>query len=136
MNPQKTTVDWLRFRGKAEPKEILEALRPMYGVVGPHLRLEPLQRGMLGFKLASNIVLGDMPLGRMDYGGESQRDWVRVDIHGKGCEWVEDWSGVDHLEQVPSAQIRRCDIRATHDEDIDYRCGGEAASCRASRSGR
>ena len=113
MSSQKTTVDWLRFRGKADPRDILETLRPMYGLVGSGLRLEPLQRGILGFQQACNITIGDMPIGRMDYGGESQRDWVRVDITGKGCEWVEDWTMVQKLEEVPDAQIRRLDIALT-----------------------
>jgi phage replication initiation protein len=85
----------------------------MYGAAGVALKLEHLERGILGFQQASTINLGGMPIGRMDFGGESQRDWVRVDITGKGCEWVQDWSMVQKVEEVPEAQIRRLDIALT-----------------------
>lgn len=113
MNPQKTTVDWLRFRVKDEPRAILEALRPAYGHIGEYLRLQPLERGILGFKQACSISVHDMPIGRMDYGGESQREWVRVDIPGKGCEWLQDWDETRRIEELESAQLRRLDIALT-----------------------
>jgi phage replication initiation protein len=113
MSPQKTTVDWFRFRVKAEPRDILEALRPAYGDIGEHLSLQPLERGILGFKQACTLNVADMPLGRLDYGGESQRDWVRVDITGKGCEWVRDWSETRRIEELDSAQLRRLDLALT-----------------------
>jgi DNA relaxase NicK len=113
MSPQKTTIDWLRFRGKAEPRDILQTLRPLYGSVASALVLEPLERGILGFQQACAIKIADMPIGRMDFGGESQREWVRVDITGKGCEWVQDWSMVQKVEEIPDAQIRRLDIALT-----------------------
>lgn len=113
MTVQKTSIDWLRFRAQSEPREILETMRPMFGDVGSYLKLLPLDRGMLGFQQAANISLGDMPLGRMDYGGESQKGWVRVDLSGKGCEWVRDWEQVGALEELPTAQIRRLDIALT-----------------------
>lgn len=109
----KTTVDWLRFRAKEEPVQILEALRPMYGRMAGDLHLEAGQKGILGFRQASTIKLQDIPIGRMDFGGESQRGWVRVDIPGKGCEWVQDWCATDEVESLTSAQIRRLDIALT-----------------------
>ena len=113
MNPQKTTVDWLRFRSKAEPRDIIETLRPMFGNDSKHLHLKQLDRGILGFQQAAQICLADMPLGRMDFGGESQKGWVRADLSGKGCEWVKDWEAVSAVEELPSAQIRRLDIALT-----------------------
>lgn len=113
MTPQKTTIDWLRFRVQAEPRDIVKTLVPMFGEFGGALKLVPLERGMLGFKQASTITIGDMPLGRMDYGGDSQKGWVRVDIGGKGCEWVKDWEQVGAVEELPAAQIRRLDIALT-----------------------
>jgi phage replication initiation protein len=113
LNPQKTTVDWLRFRVKEEPHAILEALRPAYGHIGEHLSLHKLQRGILGFQQACSINVGDMPLGRMDFGGASQREWVRVDIGGKGCEWLQDWGEMRRVEEMESAQLRRLDIALT-----------------------
>ena len=109
----KTTVDWLRFRAKQDPGEILEALRPLYGRLADDLHLLPGQKGILGFQQSSTIKLLDIPIGRMDFGGESQRGWVRVDIPGKGCEWVQDWCATDGVESLNSAQIRRLDIALT-----------------------
>lgn len=113
MTPQKTTVDWLRFRVQSEPRDIIKTMVPMFGEFGGALKLLPLDRGMLGYQQASNISLGDMVLGRMDYGGESQKGWVRVDLTGKGCDWVKDWQQVGAIEALPSSQIRRLDIALT-----------------------
>jgi len=113
LNPQKTTVDWLRFRTKTEPRDILEALRPLYGDLGEHLNLKPLGKGILGFTQGSTLQLCDMPLGRMDFGGESQRDWVRVDITGKGCEWAKQWEELPRIEELPAAELRRLDLALT-----------------------
>jgi DNA relaxase NicK len=85
----------------------------MFGEFGGALKLQHLARGMLGFQKASQICIGDMPLGRMDFGGESQQGWVRVDLSGKGCEWVKDWDQVASVEELPHAQIRRLDIALT-----------------------
>lgn len=116
MTPQKTTVDWLRFRTQAEPRDVLEVLKPMFGT-GRHefagLSLVHMDKGILGFKQAATICMGDMPVGRMDYGGESQKGWVRVDLTGKGCEWVQDWDAVEAVEQLPKSQIRRLDLALT-----------------------
>lgn len=113
MIPQKTTVDWLRFRAQAEPRDILHSMRPMFGEFSKALKLVHLDRGLLGFQQGAQILLGDMPLGRMDYGGESQRGWVRTDLGGKGCEWVADWEAAESLEDLPSSQIRRADLALT-----------------------
>ena len=113
MNLQKTTIDYLTFRTQADPREALEALKPMFGTLGPDLRLRPLERGAMGFQQAAQIVIEDMPVARMDFGGESQRGWVRASMTGKGCEWVQDWSAVQSVEDLPKAELRRLDIALT-----------------------
>jgi DNA relaxase NicK len=133
----KTTVDWLRFRTQAQPLEVLEALRPLYGDLGSHLRLKPLQRGALGFQQAAQVLIGDMSIGRLDYGGESQRGWVRADMPGKACEWVRDWDALEEVEALPSTELRRVDLALTtwrgevgHERVVAahaagrFRCGG------------
>jgi len=85
----------------------------MFGDMGQYTRIKSLERGILGFQQASSINIGDMPVGRMDYGGESQRGWVRVDLTGKGCEWVKDWDQLGHVEELPSSEIRRLDLALT-----------------------
>lgn len=113
MTPQKTSIDWLRFRSKADPKQALEALKPMFGTMGCNLLLKPRQRGILGFEQACDLSIWDMPIGRMDFGGDSQRGWVRTDITGKGCEWVQNWEALQEVEALPGAEIRRCDVALT-----------------------
>ena len=113
MNPQKTSVDWLRFRAQEEPRAIIQGMKPMFGELGVHLHLKHLERGILGFQQGAQIMLADMVLGRMDYGGESQKGWVRTDLSGKGCEWVTDWEQVGAVEEMPSAQVRRLDLALT-----------------------
>lgn len=85
----------------------------MFGVLGPALRLTPFDRGILGFQQGAAIDAGGMTLGRMDFGGESQRGWVRVDVPGKGCEWVRDWAALAEVESVASTELRRVDIALT-----------------------
>lgn len=109
----KTCVDWLRFRTQADPLSVLEAVRPLYGDMGQHIHLKTGERGILGFKQGAKLMLSDMVLGRMDFGGDAQRGWVRMDIPGKGCEWVKDWDSIDNLEALPSAEIRRLDVCLT-----------------------
>lgn len=111
---QKTTVDYLRFRAQAEPRDVIEAMRPLFGdTLGSALKFRFLDRGTLGFTQAAQIVIGDMPVARMDYGGDSQRGWVRTEMTGKGCEWVQEWDALHQLEQLPSAEPRRLDIALT-----------------------
>lgn len=121
MSPQKTTIDYLRFRVQEEPPAVLEALRPAFGTMGSDLHFSHLQRGAQGFQQASQILIGDMPVARLDFGGESQRGWVRTELTGKGCEWVQDWDALDVVEALPSAQIRRLDIAlTTWDGEVDH----------------
>lgn len=109
----KTTVDYLAFRSQADPRQALDALRPMFGTLGHNLALKPLERGAMGFQQAAQIVIADMPVARVDFGGESQRGWLRAVITGKGCEWVQDWPAVETVEALPASEIRRLDIALT-----------------------
>lgn len=113
MNPTKTTIDWLRFRTQAEPLAGLEALRGLYGDHGELVNLKPLDRAKDGFQQACAVRMGDMVLGRVDFGGSSQRGWVRWNISGHGCEWVKDWDALADVEALPAAEIRRADIALT-----------------------
>jgi DNA relaxase NicK len=98
---------------------------PLYADIAP-LTLLPIGRGLYGYQQASQIIMAGVPLGRMDYGGESQRGWVRVDVPAKGCEWIKDWDLLSSVEQLPSAQLRRLDIalttwegQMTHDKVVE-----------------
>ena len=85
----------------------------MFGTLGGDLRLKPLERGILGFKQGAQIVVEDLVLGRLDYGGEHMRGWVRADLSGGGCEWVTNWAAADSLDDLANASIRRVDVALT-----------------------
>jgi DNA relaxase NicK len=68
---------------------------------------------MDGFQQACSILLGDIELGRMDFGGEVMRGWVRVNFTGQGCQWVSDWDAIADLEALPAAEPRRLDLALT-----------------------
>lgn len=104
----------------------------MYGTLGPSLTLGAPCRGLLGFQKGIPVMVGDLPLGRMDWGGDSQKGWLRLDVPGKGCGFVQDWDAVEDLEELPSAQLRRLDIALTtwhgevrHDDVINAHSRGE-----------
>lgn len=127
-----TTIDWLRFRTRADPGEALQALRPMFGTLGHHLKLGDPCKGLLGFQRGIPIKLADATLGRMDWGGDSQRGWLRVDVPGKGCGFVEDWDALEDVEALPAAEIRRLDIalttwegQVTHEAVVEAHARGE-----------
>ena len=113
MRETTTTIDWLRFRTQGDPGEVLQASRGLFGTLGPDLRLGEHGRGALGFRHALPIVIGDMTLGRIDFGGESQRGWARVDFGGKACAFVQDWDAIEDIEALPAAELRRTDIALT-----------------------
>jgi phage replication initiation protein len=106
-------------------------MKPMFGERGDWLHLKHLPRGILGFQQAAQIMIADKPVGRMDYGGDSQKGWVRVDLSGQGCELVEDWDQVGAVEELPAAQIRRLDLalttwagEVTHEQVVQAHQGG------------
>lgn len=112
MSPQKTTVDWLRFRTQANPREVFEALKPAFPDHAKYFNLKHQQKGLLGFQQGALICADEFVIGRMDYGGESQNGWVRVDIPGKGCQWMQTGE-IASIEQLDQAEIRRLDIALT-----------------------
>ena len=112
MTHQKTHIDWLRFRTQAEPREVLEALKPVFPKHAKFFNLKYQSKGLLGFQQGALICADDFVIGRMDYGGESQKGWVRVDIPGKGCQWMQPGE-IGTIEDLPSSQLRRLDIALT-----------------------
>ena len=74
----------------------MEAIRPhLYAPdclsIGPDLP------GKDGWKIRRNLVIEDLLVATMDYGGDLQRGWLRFEMTGKGCEWVRDWKGMAAL---------------------------------------
>jgi DNA relaxase NicK len=112
MTLPKTEIDWLRFRTQAAPQEIFQALKPLFPLHAPMFNLKHQDKGLLGFQKSALICADDFVIGRMDFGGESQKGWVRVDIPAKGCRWAN-FDYLSSVEELPSSQIRRLDIALT-----------------------
>lgn len=110
---QKTTVDYFAVRTQALPPVALEGFRPLFGALGPNLKLERSGRGKYGFQQGAEMTLGGLRVGRMDFGGDAMRGWLRVQLEGTGCGWVQDWDAVDSVERLPAAEIRRVDPALT-----------------------
>lgn len=110
----KTQIDWLAFRTKSDPFKTVEAMRAMFGSTGYLLTLKTGLKGKDGWMWAGELSMaGDISIGRIDYGGDSQRDWVRVNLTGEGCGFVEDWDAAENLGVVLAAEIKRLDIQLT-----------------------
>jgi phage replication initiation protein len=111
----KTAIDWLTFRTQSDPFETVEAMRAMFGTAGDLLTFKPGLKGMDGWLRGGELSMaGDIALGRVDYGGESQRGWVRVNLSGEGCRWVQDWKAAEGLRDALAApEIKRLDIALT-----------------------
>lgn len=76
------------------------------------MELGPSEKGKDGWEHRRAVTISDITVAYMDYGGESQRDWLRFDMPGKGCEWVHDWAGFAMLRQsLPTAELRRVDVK-------------------------
>jgi len=112
----KTTIDWLTFRCRNDPFEVLEALRPAFGTAADLLTFLPGLPGKDGWLQAGEWMMGgDISMGRIDYaGGESQRGWNRVVLTGEGCAWVQNWLIIAKLaDGLRETGVRRLDICLT-----------------------
>lgn len=111
----KTTIDWFCFRTQSNPFETIEKMRPMFGTAFDLVELKTGLQGKDGWMRGAEICMaGDFTIGRIDYDGESQRGWVRVNLTGLGCEWVQDWKAAEGLvHTLKQAEIKRLDIALT-----------------------
>lgn len=114
MTLQKTTIDWLKFRTQSNPFKIIDSLLPAFGTCRDMVTLLPAGKGRDGWEKRQEIMLTDIRLGAIDYGGESQRGWVRVDMSATGCDWIQDWGKVSDLGSVLDGfEPKRVDIALT-----------------------
>lgn len=120
---RKTKIDYVRFRTQSGFVETFRAIKSAFYGGCELLELGPEIQGKDGWTSRRQIFLaGDTPIAAMDYGGESQRGWLRFDMSGKGCEWVEDWDALAGLRTVlDAAELRRVDICLdTYDGSISH----------------
>lgn len=108
---RKTGVDYVKFRAQNNHFEVLEAIRPFF-LARDLLEYGPEQQGKDGWEKRRPLMLADLTIAWVDYGGESQRGWLRFDMPGAGCGWVEDWQGIATLyKSLPGAELRRVDVK-------------------------
>lgn len=129
---QRTKVDWLAGRTRADPATLASGLAPMFGLEGQWLHLEARKHGWMGYASAADILVAHMPVGLAAWGGDHQRGWTHVSMTGQGCDWVRDWDvGQECLSQLAGWEPRRVDIaldtfkRETSHEEVlaAYRSG-------------
>lgn len=110
----RTTVDWAGFRTQAEIPVVLDAIREVFHPMDENVAFRKRKSGWNGFQQAFDILMGDMVLGFLAFGGDAQRGWVSVNITGRGCEWCGDWDRAEALlVGLPRFQWRRVDIALT-----------------------
>jgi phage replication initiation protein len=112
----KTCIDWLSFRTKSNQFKILENLRRIFGTAGADdlLTLRTGQKGRDGWETSSDLMISDIRIGGIDSGGDSQRDWLRVQLTGEGCSWVQHWDLVEVMAAyLEEPELRRLDIALT-----------------------
>jgi DNA relaxase NicK len=119
----KTTVDYCKFRTLSNPFAILEAIRPAFGTVADLVELSDQTTGKDGWEFRRLVKMaGDVRIAAIDYGGANQQGWVRFDMPGSGCEWVQDWQVVASLVDVlKQAQVKRADVAlTTYDGSVNH----------------
>ena len=110
----RTTVDWAGFRTQAEIPVVRDAIRQVFYPMDELVAFRNRKSGWNGFEQAVDILMGDMVLGFMAYGGDAQRGWVSVNITGRGCEWCRDWDRAEGLlVGLLRFEWRRVDIALT-----------------------
>lgn len=129
---QRTKPDWVGGRHRSDIEGVVPALRPMFGHAGS-VRLLPRKSGWMGFEYSASLLVEDMSVGLVAWGGENQRGWSHISITGQGCDWVKDWEvGQDCLDALKAWEPRRVDIaldtfkRETCHDDVlaAFRAGG------------
>ena len=110
----KTTIDYLKFRTQSPPFEVFRAMSKPFGKDAQFLVMGGEERGVDGFTTRVVVKLVDVLAFSMDFGGESQRGWVRVTMTGDSCLLVKDWARMqDLVNQLDTAQLRRVDVALT-----------------------
>lgn len=107
----KSGIDYLKFRTQSGPMDVFEAIRGAFAG-GDEMVLEQEMAGKDGWKSRRSMRLFGELVAWMDYGGDSQRGWLRFEMPGKGCGWVCDWERVASLVGVlDTAELTRVDLK-------------------------
>lgn len=110
MTGQKTFIDWFRFRTKSDCQAIFVALQSCFTAGIDCLVLGPQESGKDGWTLRRTLNFADEYIGAIDYGGDSQRGWARVDINGSGSKWLIPEKAANLIDVLHEPEIKRLDI--------------------------
>ena len=109
-----TTVDWVDFRTQADVPVVQDVIREVFYPMDELVTFRRAKAGWNGFQQRVDILMGDMFLGFLAYGGDAQGGWVFVRINGRGCEWCRDWARAEgRLVGLQRFEWRRVDIALT-----------------------
>lgn len=106
----KTHIDWLAFRTHGEVPAAAQAVQRAYGSLAGSFSLKHRSRGWQGYQQSADLLVAEMRVGLMAWGGENQRDWVHVSLTGQGCEWISDWDLAQEEFDPLVPDWRRVDI--------------------------
>ena len=118
---QKVDVDYLKFRTQSEALTVFNAIKiAFFDPSGMELHGE--EPGKDGWKSRRRITLHTIPIACMDFGGDSQRGWLRFEMTGKGCGWVESWDAlVGAARGLAEAELMRVDLKLdTRDGSVSH----------------
>jgi phage replication initiation protein len=107
----KTSVDFYAFRTKENRFITHKALEVIFADHAAQISTTRRKVGWNGYERSYGLSIGDMPVGLIAEGGDSQRGWTYVGISGQGCALVNDW---DLAQEAASC----CDSYETKRVDI------------------
>lgn len=141
-------VDWLSFTVGEECFANAQDWAPHLAqyLMVPELRVGPRERGVAGFLHSSQLQVETerqpVTVGKLAWGGDSQRGRVYVALAGTLCARVHDWIRLQLVLQLCDARITRLDlahddVHGTHSvdravdwyEDGGFNTGGRDPNC-------
>ncbi len=107
----RTMIHWWAWRTQEAPAIVKAALASAFsGAVGA-LLVRPRKKGHQGYGESEELILDDAKIGLIAWGGSTQRGWTFVEITGRGCELVRDWTELQSgIRALAGYEIRRLDI--------------------------
>lgn len=135
----KTSVDWWAWRSRGGLEAHQKALQATFSDAPAPAMLKPRKGGYMGYEASAQILVGDLDVGLIAWGGENQKGWTYTSISGVGCSWVSDWDRAqDAAADCGEYEPRRVDIAldtfdgsSSFDKTLEaYRAGGFTTSGR------
>lgn len=108
-------IDWFAFTvSPPEGESPVWLMRALLQFL-PILNFTPTGRGWNGYKERLTIIgLGEIDLGLLALGGESQRGSLHVELNAQACALIADWPALQAWGEQHKANITRIDL--AHDD--------------------